>query len=91
MHDKSWLIQLLVGTKRKVCDMVVECPLKLNGIPITAHLNVLLLESYGVLIDMDWVEQHRSKLDYFHKVVKNIDWKGILVKARGTIQPILVK
>lgn len=25
-HDRSWLVQLVTGTKRKVCELVPNCP-----------------------------------------------------------------
>ena len=66
-----------MGTKRKVCEVVLECLLELKIVSTTMHLNVLLLGSYNVLIDMDWLEQHRAKVDYFNKLVKCIDGKGM--------------
>ena len=45
-HDKSWLVKLAMGTKRKVCEVVMEFPLELNGLFTKAYRNVLLLGSY---------------------------------------------
>ena len=56
-----------------------------------AHLNVFPLGSYYVFIDMDWIEKHRSKGDYFNKVVECIDGKRMPTKIRGILQPILVR
>ena len=39
------------------------------------HLNVLPLGSYDVLIGMDWLEQHKSKVDCFNKVIECVDGK----------------
>ena len=42
-HDKTWLVQLATSTKRKVSEIVKECEV---------NLNILPLGSYDVLIDM---------------------------------------
>lgn len=55
-HDKSWLVQLEIGTKTKVCEVVMECPLELTGIFTKSNLNILPMGSYVVLIEMDWLE-----------------------------------
>ena len=52
-HSKSWLVQLAIGTKIEVSEMVERCPLELNGIFIRANLNILPLGSYDVLIGID--------------------------------------
>ena len=31
-HNKSWLLQLATGTKRKVSEVVEKCPLVMNGL-----------------------------------------------------------
>ena len=66
-HRKSWLVQLAMGTKRKVNEVVEKCPLFMNGLITCVSLNVLLLDSYDVLIGMDWLEAHRVKLDCYNK------------------------
>lgn len=48
-----WLVWLATGAKRCVLDKVNNCPLKIEGQPVMADLNVLPLGSYGVLIGMD--------------------------------------
>ena len=30
-HSKSWLVQIAIGTKRKVSEVVEKCPLVMNG------------------------------------------------------------
>ena len=74
-----------MGTKRKLCEVVVECPLELNILSNPIHFNVLPLGSYDVLISMYWLEKHRAKVDYFNKFVECVDGKGILVEVRGIL------
>ena len=55
-HRKSWLVQLAIGTKRKVSEVVEKCPLVINGLVTCVDMNFLPLGSYDVLIGMDWIE-----------------------------------
>ena len=53
-HRKSWLVHLATRTKRKVSEMVKQCPLVMNELVTCVDLNVLPLGSSDVLIGMDW-------------------------------------
>ena len=72
-HNKSWLVQLANGTKRRVSEVVEKCPLVINGLSTLVDMNVLPLGSYYVLIGMDWLEAHRVKLDYYNKNFECMD------------------
>ena len=74
-HAKSWLVQLATGRKRKVMEVVRECPIEMNGFLTIVDLNILLLGLYDALIGMDWLEKHRSKVDYYVKVMECLDEK----------------
>jgi hypothetical protein len=52
-HEKSWLVQLATGTKRKVIELVKSCPVDMNGMSTKDEFNVFLLGSYDCLIGMD--------------------------------------
>ena len=43
VHANSWLVQLAIGTKKRVHHLVRACAFDLNGIPTATHLSVLLL------------------------------------------------
>ena len=58
-HRKYCLVQLAIGTKRKVSEVVEKCPLVINGLVTCVDLNVLPLGSYDVLIGMDWLKLTR--------------------------------
>ena len=77
-----------MGTKRKVSEVVKECPIELNGLFTKADLNILPLGSYDTLIDMDWLEQHRAKVGCYNKVVECLDEKRTPKDVRGIIQLI---
>ncbi len=56
--QKSQLVQLATRTKRKVIDFVKGCEINMNGFISQADLNILPLELYDLLINMDWLEKH---------------------------------
>ena len=66
-HNESWLVQLAMGTKQKVSELVKYCEVSLNGYPMKVNLNILPLGSYDILIGIDWLEQHHVMLDCLHK------------------------
>jgi len=76
VHAESWLVQLATGTKKRVHQWVRACAFGLNGMPTTSHLNVLSLESYNMLLGMDWLYLHRTKVDFYDKVIECLDDNG---------------
>ena len=66
-HRRSWLVQLATGIKKKVSEVVIKCPLVMDGLVMWAYLNIFPLGSYDVLIGMSWLEEHRAKLDCYNK------------------------
>jgi hypothetical protein len=52
-HEKSWLVQLATGPKRKVTELVKSCPVDVKGLSTKVELNILPLGSYECLIGMD--------------------------------------
>jgi len=49
-HGKSWLVYLATRTKRKVSEMVENCPLKVNRLFRCVNVNIFPLGSYDVLV-----------------------------------------
>jgi hypothetical protein len=66
-HEKSWLVKLASGTKRKVTELVKSCSVDMKGMRTKAELNILPLGSYDFLIGMDWLDQHHALLDFHNK------------------------
>jgi hypothetical protein len=66
-HEKSWLVKLATGTKRKVTELVKSCSVDMKGMRTKAELNILPLGSYDCLIGMDWLDQHHALLDCRNK------------------------
>ena len=52
-HGKSWLFQLVTGTKRKVSEVGEKFPLVIDELVTYAYLIILPLGSYDILIGMD--------------------------------------
>ena len=75
-HEKSWLVQLAIGAKRKVVELVKLCPMGMNGLSTKAYLNILPLGSYDFLIGMDWLEQYHAILDCHNKAFTCLDEEG---------------
>jgi hypothetical protein len=50
-HKKFWLVQLSFGTKRKINELVKECPINMNGNNTKEYLNIISLGSCEIL---DW-------------------------------------
>lgn len=57
-HDKSWLFELPISTKRKISELVKSYPLDMNKLNTFAKLSTIPLGSYDVLIGMEWLDAH---------------------------------
>lgn len=69
-------MKLDTGTKKRVHHWVRTCAFELNGMPISVHLNVLLLGSYNMILGMDWLYLHRTKVDFYDKTIECLDDNG---------------
>jgi hypothetical protein len=90
-HANSWLVQLATGTKRKVIEVIEACPFEMNEMHTQASLNILPLGSYDMLINMDWLETHKVKLDCFNKTMECEDDEGNKRVLWGIQKPMLVR
>ena len=62
--------------KKRVHHWVRSCALELNGMTTTTHLNVLPLGSYSMLLGMDWLYLHKTKVDCYDKDMECLDDSG---------------
>jgi hypothetical protein len=69
-HVKLWLVQLATGTKRKVTEVIPACQFVMSGLPTQENLNILPLGSYDLLIGMDGLASHKTKLDCYSKTLE---------------------
>jgi hypothetical protein len=74
--EKSSLVQLANGTKRRNNGFVKGCPISINGVSTNAELNIIPLGYYDILIGMDWLDNHYSILDCHNKTFTCLDEKG---------------
>ena len=59
--------------------------------PALAHLNLLPLGSYNMLLGMDWLYIHRTKLDFYDKAIKLLDDDGERRILQGNKKPASVR
>jgi hypothetical protein len=90
-HGKSWLVQLAIGTKRKVTELVKSCPMDMNGLSTKAYLNILPLGSYDCLIGMDWLDQHHAILDCRNKEFTCLDEEGNWKIVQGIPRAVAIR
>ena len=67
--EKSWLVLLAKGTKRKVVNYVENCNLLMSQFKTQVKLNALPLGSHDILIGMDCLERHQVILIAFRKLL----------------------
>eukprot|EP00253_Pinus_taeda_P019316 PITA_19316 len=61
------------------------------GQPVVADLNMLPLESYDVLIGMDWLEKHWALVNCKTKVIRYRDEAGIEQDMQGIKRPVQIR
>jgi hypothetical protein len=83
-HNKSWLIQLATWAKKKINELVKDCPIDRNGLTTKVNVNIISLGSYNYLIGMDWLEKHHLVLDCYNKTIPCLYEGG----KQGNIQGI---
>jgi hypothetical protein len=89
--DKSSLVQLTNGTKRRIHDMVRGCSISLNGVNTSPYLNIIPLGSYDILIGMDWLEKHHATLDFHSNTFTCLDGDGKQSTVKGVPRPISIR
>ena len=85
------VVQLAIGTKRKVSEVVEKCPLVMNGLITCVYLNVLPLGSYNFIIGMDWLEAHKVKLYCYNNTFECLDEEDNLRVVRGIPKVISIR
>jgi hypothetical protein len=90
-HGKYWLVQLAMGTKIKVNEMVKSWLMDMNGLDTRVDLNILSLGSYDCLIGMDCLNQHHAILDFHIKEFTCLDGEGNLRKVQGIPRVVTIR
>jgi len=76
VHAESWLVKFSIGTKNRVRHWVRACAFELNCMPTSTNLNVVPLGSYSMLLGMDWLYLHKTKVDCYNKAIECLDDNG---------------
>eukprot|EP00253_Pinus_taeda_P032735 PITA_32735 len=77
--------------KKRVHHWVISCAFELNGMSTLAHLNVFPLGSYSILLGMDWLYIHRTKIDCYDKTIQCLDDDGEKRILQGKKKPTSVR
>jgi hypothetical protein len=80
---KPWLVQLATREKRKINEMLKECPMDMNGMSENFDFNIIPLGSYDCLIGMDWLDRNCIVLDCYNKAFTFLDEEGNLITGQG--------
>jgi hypothetical protein len=88
---KPCLVELAVGEKRKINEMVKEFPMEMNGLHTKSDLNIIPLGSYDFLIGMDWLDQHHAIIDCYNKEFTCLDVEGNLRTIQGIPRAVTIR
>ena len=72
-HRRSLLVELATRIKKKVSEVIREFPLVIDGLITCADMNMLPLESYDILIGMDWLKAHGANIEGYNKTFELLD------------------
>lgn len=89
--QKSWLVQLATGTKRKVVIFIESSELFMNDLQTHVNLNVLPLGSYDVLIGMDWLQKNKVILNCLENTFTFLNEKEEIVVVKGIPREVPVR
>jgi hypothetical protein len=90
-QTKAWLVQLAIGTKRKVARVIEDFQFEMSGLHTQATLNILPLGSYDVFLGMDWLVNNKEKLNFYENNLEFEDQKENARVLQGIQNPISVK
>jgi hypothetical protein len=75
---KTWLVQLAIGDKIRINELVKYCPIDMNGLSTKIYLNIIPLRSYDFLIGMDWLDKYHVVIDCYNMEFTYLDEEGNL-------------
>jgi len=89
--EKTILVQLATGTKRRINENIKDCPINLNGVSTNVDMNIIPLGYYYILIGMDWLDKHHAILDFHNKTFTCFDGDGKQSIMKGFPGPISIR
>jgi hypothetical protein len=76
---------------RKVIEFILESELSIDGQSTNLNLNILPLESYNIIIGMDWLEKRKEILNFYEKSLIYRDGNNTIRTIQGIRKLILVR
>jgi hypothetical protein len=89
--EKFWLVQLNIGDKRRINEMVKEFTMDIKGLCTREDLDIIPLGSYDCLIGMDWLDTNHVFLDFYIKAFTFLDEEWNLRTIQGIPRVITIK
>jgi predicted aspartyl protease len=89
--EKSSLVQLATGTKRRINETVKGCPVNMNGVNAVVDMKIIPLGYYDVLIGMDWLDKHHAILYFHDKTFTCLDEEGKQCTMKVILRPIYIR
>ena len=90
-HANPWSVQLATGEKRKVTDFIANYEVKIQDHVTRININIFPLESYDMLIGMDWLERHKVILNCFDKTFTYVAEHKTIKKLKSISKPVLLR
>jgi hypothetical protein len=85
------LVQLATRAKRKISELVKDCPIDMNGIKTKVDVNIIALGSFDFFIGMDWLEKYHVVLDCYNKTITYLDDEGKEHKVQVIPRAVVVR
>jgi hypothetical protein len=90
-HDEFIFVEMASGSKQKVGGKVTGCTLNLGVFFTRSDLYVVILGSYDVVIDMDWLESREAILNCKTKRLSLVDDEGQIRVIVGRNQGVSLR
>lgn len=90
-QDVSWEVELASGTRVLVSSLVHDCPIQIGDMSSMTSLRITPLSSYDVILGMDWLYAHNTKMDCQQKMLECVDDDGISRVILGVKRPISLR
>jgi hypothetical protein len=85
------LVQLAIGTNRRINEPIRSFPINMNGVNTNADLNIILLGSYDIMIGMYWLEKNHDVLDCHRNTFICLNEEGKHSTVKGIPRPISIR
>ena len=63
----------------------------MDGFPTQATLNILPLGSYDMLVGMYWLDECKTKLNYYYKTLECVNEEGRKITRQGVQKLVSVR